>query len=49
VRSHRFNWRKNKLVEMGYDKNKTEEEIMLELGYKRIYNGGNKKWLLFCG
>lgn len=45
VRSHRFNWRKHKLVEMGYDKNKTEEEIMLELGYYRIYNAGNKKWI----
>jgi hypothetical protein len=44
-REHRFNWRKHKLTKMGYDKNKTEEEIMLELGYYRVYNAGNKKWL----
>lgn len=45
IRSHRYNWRKQKLVEMGQDKNKTEGEIMLELGYYRIYNAGNKKWI----
>lgn len=44
-REHRFNWRKSKLVKMGFDINKTEEEIMLELGYYRVYNGGNKKWI----
>ena len=44
-RSHRLNWRKQKLVKMGYDSNKTEEEIMAELGYYRIYNAGNKKWI----
>ena len=32
---------------MGHDKNKSEEEIMNELGYWRIYNAGNKKWILF--
>lgn len=46
IRSHRFNWRKQKLVKLGYDANKTEEEIMNELGYYRIYNAGNKKWIL---
>lgn len=45
IREHRFNWRKNKLIKMGYDKNKTEEEIMLELGHYKIYNAGNKKWV----
>jgi hypothetical protein len=45
IRSHRFNWRKQKLVSMGYDSNKSEEEIMLELGHFRIYNAGNKKWI----
>ena len=25
--------------------NKSEEEIMSELGYPRIYNAGNKKWI----
>lgn len=46
IREHRFNWRKQKLVKLGYDVNKTEEEIMSELGYYRIYNAGNKKWIL---
>lgn len=46
IREHRFNWRKQKLVKLGYDPNKTEEEIMLEIGYYRIYNAGNKKWIL---
>jgi hypothetical protein len=44
-REHRFNWRKHKLVSMGYDAKKTEEEIMSELGFFRIYNVGNKKWI----
>lgn len=46
IREHRFNWRKQKLVEMGHDKEKTENEIMMELGFYRIYNAGNKKWTL---
>ena len=46
IRSHRFNWRKSKLVKDGYDSNKTGEEIMAELGYWKIYNAGNKKWIL---
>jgi hypothetical protein len=46
IRSHRFNWRKQKLVKLGFDTNKTEEEIMSELGYYRVYNAGNKKWIL---
>jgi hypothetical protein len=45
-REHRFNWRKDKLIKLGGDKDKTEEEIMNEWGYHRIYNGGNKKWIL---
>jgi hypothetical protein len=46
IKSHRFNWRKQKLIDLGYDSNKTEEEIMSELGYYRVYNAGNKKWIL---
>ena len=45
IREHRFNWRKQRLIKMGYDIDKTEEEIMAELGYYRIYNAGNKKWI----
>ncbi len=47
IRQHRFNWRKQKLVSMGYDVNKSEREIMLELGFYRIYNAGNKKWIMY--
>jgi hypothetical protein len=47
IRHHRFNWRKQKLVSMGYDVNKSEREIMLELGFYRIYNAGNKKWIMY--
>lgn len=46
IRSHRFNWRKQKLIKLGFDSNKSEEEIMSELGYYKLYNGGNKKWIL---
>jgi hypothetical protein len=46
IRSHRFNWRKSKLIKLGHDSNKTGEEIMAELGYWKIYNAGNKKWIL---
>jgi hypothetical protein len=46
IREHRFNWRKQKLVKLGYDSNKSEKDIMTELGYYIIYNAGNKKWIL---
>lgn len=46
IRSHRFNWRKSKLIKLGHNSNKTGEEIMAELGYWKIYNAGNKKWIL---
>ncbi len=44
IRSHRFNWTKQKLVELGYDSNKTELEIMYDLGYYRCWNSGNFKY-----
>jgi hypothetical protein len=44
-RDYRFNWRKSKLISMGADASKTEEQIMSEWGYPRIYNAGNKKWI----
>jgi hypothetical protein len=44
VRFNRFNFRKDKLVSQGYDKNKTEWEIMTERGYYRIWDLGNVKW-----
>ena len=45
IRSHRFNWRKSKLKKLGYDTSKSEELIMNDLGYFRIYGCGNKKWI----
>jgi|GEM_PF-1125140 len=43
---HRFNFTKQKLVKMGYDKNKTENEIMENLGYFKFYDLGNFKFEL---
>ena len=45
ARHHRFNYRKDKLVKEGYDKNKTEHEIMLERGLYRIYDSGSLKFI----
>jgi len=44
VRKNRFNYRKDKLVKMGHDKNKSESLIMEELGYHKIYDSGNLKY-----
>jgi hypothetical protein len=44
-RENRFSYRKDVLVKEGYDKNKTEREIMKERGINRIYDCGNKKWV----
>lgn len=48
VREHRFNWRKSILVKRGFDENKTEFEIMSENNFYKIFNAGNKKWILNC-
>ena len=44
VRKNRIEYQKHKLVAMGYDSNKTEKQIMKELGYKRIYDCGTIKF-----
>lgn len=49
LRQHRENkekYTKKKLVEQGFDKNKTEHEIMLERGIYRIYDCGNSVYEL---
>lgn len=46
-RYHRFVFTKKRLIEMGYDENKTERQIMIENGYDRIYDSGQTKWI-FC-
>jgi hypothetical protein len=40
-REHRFKYRKNLLVESGFDIKKTEREIMYDRGIYRIYDCGN--------
>lgn len=44
IREHRFNYRKDKLIKLGYDKNKSELQIMSELGYDKIWDTGNLKY-----
>jgi hypothetical protein len=40
----RFGFRKNLLVSQGYDPNKTEKQIMSDIGYSRIYDCGSMKF-----
>ena len=49
IRFHRFNFRKDKLVKEGFDKNKTEVEIMIDRGFYRIFDCGAKKWQFKLG
>ena len=39
-RENRFKYRKGALVKQGFDKDKSEHEIMLERGISRIYDCG---------
>jgi len=41
---NRFNFRKDVLIKMGYDKNKSAHDIMDSIGYYRVYNAGNLKY-----
>ena len=43
-RYHRYSFRKQELIKEGYDKDKTEFEIMDERGFYRIYDSGQTKW-----
>ena len=43
IRKHKFNFSKNILVKEGYDKNKTEHEIMRERKIYKIYDSGHLK------
>lgn len=43
-RTHRFNFRKSKLVKEGFDPNKTEHEIMFDRGIYRIYDCGTYRY-----
>ena len=46
VRHHRYNFRKQELVKLGFDSSKTEWEIMMERGYDRIWDCGQQKFEL---
>jgi hypothetical protein len=43
-RKNRFNFTKSKLLKMGYDKYKTEHQIMFDNSFFRIYDCGNLKF-----
>lgn len=44
IRQHRYKFRKQNLIKMGYDPNKTENEITKEMGILKIYGAGNYKY-----
>lgn len=43
---HRYKFTKHKLINEGFDPNKTEKQIMQERGFLRIYDCGTKTWKL---
>ena len=45
VRKHRYLFTKKSLIKDGYDESKTEEQIMFEKGYWRIWDSGQTKWV----
>jgi len=45
-KENRINFQKHKLIKKGYDPNKSESQIMMDLGYYRIFNCGNHKYQL---
>jgi len=45
-RFHRFTYRKDVLIKEGFDKNKTEWEIMQEKNYDRIWDCGSLKFII---
>ena len=48
-RKHRFGFRKDVLIKRGGNPDKTEHEIMADLGIDRIYDSGNLKFLFKRG
>ena len=45
-RYHRYNFTKYQLIKDGYDRSKTEEQIMNDRRYWRIYDSGQSKYIL---
>lgn len=48
IRENRIKFQKHKLVKQGFDKNKTEDEIMHERNYIKLYGTGNLLVELDC-
>lgn len=46
IRENRYKFNKHTLIKEGFDSNKSEKEIMVDRGYYRVYDSGNKKWEL---
>jgi hypothetical protein len=46
-REYRYKYAKYKLVEQGYDVNKTERQIMEERGFTRIWDCGHYKFEIY--
>jgi hypothetical protein len=46
-REYRFKYRKDVLIKEGYDKNKSEHQIMLDRKIYRIYDCGSKRYELY--
>lgn len=46
VRVNRIRFQKHKLIKEGFNPNLTEREIMNERGYHRIYDCGNKRYIM---
>jgi hypothetical protein len=45
IRYNRWSFRKDKLIKIGFDKNKTADIIALEEGYMKCYNSGVSKFI----
>lgn len=45
-REYRYKYRKSELIKMGYNKDKSERDIMFSLKKYRIYDCGNKKYTM---
>lgn len=45
IRKHRFNFNKKRLIKMGYSKDKSESQILHDIGYYRVYSCGQEKWM----
>jgi hypothetical protein len=43
-RDSRFRYQKHKLIKMGYDNDKTADQILSDIGIIKIFDCGNKKW-----